>query len=83
MLGGKINVQSTVGEGSLFAVQIPQKISKRSNDTEFRNITIYDGNKENKPGHPRALFNNLCNRFHRRYFLLLLFLNKLKIGSGF
>ncbi len=47
MLGGKINVQSTVGEGSLFAVQIPQKISKRSNDTEFRNITIYDGNKEN------------------------------------
>ncbi|MBQ6497134.1 MAG: response regulator [Bacilli bacterium] len=47
MLGGKINVQSTVGEGSLFAVQIPQKISKRSMDNEFKNITIYDGNKEN------------------------------------
>ena len=47
MLDGKINVQSTEGEGSLFAVQIPQKISKRSNDTDFKNITIYDGNKEN------------------------------------
>ena len=47
MLGGKINVQSTVGEGSLFAVQIPQKISKDSNDTEVKNIIIYDGNKEN------------------------------------
>ena len=47
MLGGKISVQSTVGEGSLFAVQIPQKISRRSNDNEFKNITIYDGNKEN------------------------------------
>ncbi|MBR2678434.1 MAG: response regulator [Bacilli bacterium] len=47
MLNGKINVQSTVGEGSLFAVQIPQKISKRSSDNEFKNIVIYDGNKEN------------------------------------
>lgn len=47
MLNGKINVQSTVGEGSLFAVQIPQKISKDSTDTEVKNIIIYDGNKEN------------------------------------
>lgn len=29
MMGGKINVQSRFGEGSLFVVQIPQKISKR------------------------------------------------------
>ena len=28
MMGGKINVQSTFGKGSLFVVQIPQKISK-------------------------------------------------------
>ena len=47
MLNGKINVQSTVGEGSLFAVQIPQKISRRSSDNEFKNIIIYNGNKEN------------------------------------
>ena len=47
MLGGKINVQSTVGEGSLFAVQIPQKISRRSSDNEFKDIVILDGNKEN------------------------------------
>lgn len=47
MLGGKINVQSTLGEGSLFAVQIPQKISKRSSYNDTKNIIIYDGNKEN------------------------------------
>ena len=47
MLNGKINVQSTVGEGSLFAVQIPQKIGKRSIDNEVKNILIFDGNKEN------------------------------------
>ena len=35
MLNGKINVQSTVGEGSLFAVQIPQKIGKRSIDNFY------------------------------------------------
>lgn len=29
MMNGKINVQSRFGEGSLFVVQIPQKISKR------------------------------------------------------
>ena len=28
MMGGKINVQSQFGKGSLFMVQIPQKISK-------------------------------------------------------
>lgn len=28
MMGGKINVQSTYGKGSIFMVQIPQKISK-------------------------------------------------------
>ena len=32
MMGGKINVQSKYGEGSLFMVQIPQKISKIVND---------------------------------------------------
>ena len=31
MMGGKINVQSTFGKGSLFVVQIPQKISKMTN----------------------------------------------------
>ena len=46
LLNGKINVQSTVGVGSLFAVQIPQKISKRSSENETRDILIYNGNKE-------------------------------------
>ena len=47
MLNGKINVQSTLGEGSLFAVQIPQKVAKKSSSNEFKNMVIYDGNKEN------------------------------------
>ena len=40
MMGGKINVQSTFGMGSLFVVQIPQKISKLSkpNDTTYKDI---------------------------------------------
>ena len=32
MMGGKINVESQFGEGSLFMVQIPQKISKQERD---------------------------------------------------
>lgn len=31
MMGGKINVQSTYGQGSIFIVQIPQRISKLTN----------------------------------------------------
>ena len=45
MMGGHINVQSQFGEGSIFIVQIPQKISKMINPmpeniqhTEINNI---------------------------------------------
>ena len=39
MMGGKINVQSTYGKGSMFMVTIPQKISKMSGpDVEKTNI---------------------------------------------
>ena len=34
MMGGKINVNSTFGKGSLFVVQIPQKISKMTKPKE-------------------------------------------------
>lgn len=34
MMGGKINVTSTFGKGSIFVVQIPQKISKMSKTKE-------------------------------------------------
>lgn len=38
MMGGKINVQSTYGIGSLFVVSIPQKISKREELTNTQVI---------------------------------------------
>ncbi len=60
MMGGKINVQSQFGQGSLFMVQIPQQISKRSSSLETINpyssddidyghkkILIVDDNKLN------------------------------------
>ena len=41
MMGGKINVESRYGEGSIFVAQIPQKISHMSATSE--NITLSDG----------------------------------------
>lgn len=38
MMGGKINVQSTYGIGSLFVVSVPQKISKREDLTNTQVI---------------------------------------------
>lgn len=40
MMGGKINVQSTYGEGSIFMVQIPQKISQMSKPITDKNIKL-------------------------------------------
>ena len=40
MMGGKINVQSTFGRGSLFVVQIPQKISKMTDPNQSVEINI-------------------------------------------
>ena len=40
MMGGKINVQSTFGQGSLFVVQIPQKISQMVNPNQTVTIDI-------------------------------------------
>ena len=40
MMGGKINVQSTFGQGSIFVVQIPQKISQMVNPNQTIQINI-------------------------------------------
>ena len=40
MMGGKINVQSQFGQGSLFVVQIPQKISKVADPNQIVEINI-------------------------------------------
>ncbi len=38
LLGGKINVQSSFGYGSLFIVQVPQKIKKLTKDINDKNL---------------------------------------------
>lgn len=40
MMGGKINVQSQFGQGSIFMVQLPQKISKLINPISFSNPNL-------------------------------------------
>lgn len=40
MMGGKINVQSLYGKGSLFVVQIPQKISKMTDPNQKIELNI-------------------------------------------
>ena len=40
MMGGKINVQSQYGKGSIFIVQIPQKISKMADSDQTVEINI-------------------------------------------
>ena len=42
MMGGKINVQSQFGKGSLFVVQIPQKISQMTNPNQIVETPIKD-----------------------------------------
>ena len=46
LLNGKITIQSTVGVGSLFAVQLPQTISKRSMENGIKDILLYNGSEE-------------------------------------
>jgi len=52
MMGGKINVQSQFGKGSIFVAQIPQKISKRSAPIDYITTVVtndvpvnYEGKK--------------------------------------
>ncbi len=49
MMGGKINVESTYGQGSIFMVTIPQKISKMNPDlTNTQIINTAEVNLKNK-----------------------------------
>ena len=51
LMGGKINVESTYGKGSLFVVQIPQKISRKkatTNKTEIKKKEINKIEYKNK-----------------------------------
>ena len=49
MMGGKINVQSRFGVGSIFVVQIPQKISKISATTIVRENVVLQLNEKQPP----------------------------------
>ena len=61
MMGGRINVQSSFGVGSMFMVRIPQKISKLEN-TENRIIEVKNENNNHEYNEKRILIvddNNL------------------------
>ena len=45
MMGGIINVQSTFGKGSIFVVQIPQKISQMVNPDQTIQIDFTPSNQ--------------------------------------
>ena len=64
MMGGKINVQSQFGQGSIFMVQLPQKISKLvnpNNSTSMSNQIVFTQNIANEEkqitdyGHKKVL----------------------------
>lgn len=47
MMGGKINVQSQFGTGSIFMAQIPQKISKMSEPIKDTNVQVHEVKPDN------------------------------------
>ena len=55
MMGGKINVQSQFGEGSIFVVQLPQKISKMESPIETKEIMRNVSSSANIYGSKRIL----------------------------
>ncbi|MBQ1392606.1 MAG: hypothetical protein IIY81_03525, partial [Lachnospiraceae bacterium] len=52
MMGGKINVQSQFGQGSIFMVQIPQKISMMANPDQTIQINIAPIKQEMEESQP-------------------------------
>ena len=60
MMGGKINVQSTFGKGSIFMVQIPQKISKLADSEELIDIPkmANEVDKANEDARLKEILNN-------------------------
>ena len=54
MMGGKINVQSTYGKGSLFIAQIPQKIGRMTEGAKLQTIVINRAHRTEEENHVLA-----------------------------
>ena len=55
MMGGKINVQSQFGKGSIFVVQIPQKISQMVNPDQTVQLNIAPIKQAMEPSKPETI----------------------------
>ena len=79
MMGGRINVQSQYGQGSIFMVQIPQKISKMANPTLENKVTNIPQNEINIQNSEQYNLNNQESKLNNNKRILVVDDNKLNI----
>ena len=79
MMGGNINVQSQFGQGSMFVVQIPQKISKMANPTLENKVTNIPQNEINIQNSEQYNLNNQESNLNNNKRILVVDDNKLNI----
>ena len=70
MMGGKINVQSQFGQGSIFMVQIPQKISKMNNPNPIMDTKI-SSDTQNETKVLSTTTNNYSDNLNKKMILIV------------
>ena len=79
MMGGKISVQSTFGKGSLFVVQLPQKISIMANPNQTSITSIKQSIEEKNNGKQVSQANNFNSINYTKKRVLIVDDNELNV----